>query len=127
MAIGSGTESVLVGNYINGKGDSVPATFDLFRGVARRLPGPWDDAPFIHERNHVVTGRVGAFARVTNLDGPTDCLNIREAPSTEAPITTCVRANVLLPAGERGDSPWTNVYTPDGTQGWASTDYLAFE
>lgn len=67
----------------------------------------------------------GRFAAVS---GAGDCLNVREQASMSAPIVRCLVDGVLLrDMGETAAADgvtWLKVATPDGREGWASTEFL---
>ena len=54
------------------------------------------------------------------------CLNLREEPSLEAPILTCLPNGAVAEVAEADDgwSSWMHLRTDDGLEGWASTEYL---
>ena len=97
---------------------------DLSSGVA--LPLPELRAGLEQLQQPLVRGAVaGRVARVAT--GP-DCLNVRESPSASATSLGCFRDGVLLfERGEtriEGATTWVAVTTPDGTDGWASAEFL---
>ena len=65
---------------------------------------------------------------VLRVSGAGDCLNLREAHSTTAPVLKCFVDNVLfVDSGERseaGGQTWARVTAPGNLQGWAALDYL---
>jgi DNA-binding CsgD family transcriptional regulator len=65
---------------------------------------------------------------VLRVSGAGDCLNLREAHSTTAPVLKCFVDNVLfVDSGERseaGGQTWARVTAPGKLQGWAALDYL---
>jgi hypothetical protein len=66
------------------------------------------------------------YARVVNTDGT--CLNIRVLPSTSAAALDRAAEGVfLVDRGQTAESEgiiWLRVATPNGVEGWASTQYL---
>ena len=59
------------------------------------------------------------------------CLNLREEPSLDAAVRTCLpngaTVKIAAPPWEHGrasDLPWLYIRTNDGLEGWASAEYL---
>jgi hypothetical protein len=84
-----------------------------------------------NDRNKVIAGMAGKFARV-KAGG--DCLNVREEPTASSVSLGCFKDGVLLPdLGETttvDGRTWVKVMTPTapddwvGKQGWAAAEYL---
>jgi len=76
-------------------------------------------------RNRVVAVQTGPFARVVNTGS---CLNMRDAPSLESNVITCIADGVLLriESEEQTTPGWLEVATPSGARGYASTLYLEY-
>ncbi|HEY8491844.1 MAG TPA: SH3 domain-containing protein, partial [Dehalococcoidia bacterium] len=59
-----------------------------------------------------------------------DCLNVRAAASTAAEVQECLIDGTLVwHSGEvtrNQEGSWLRVRTPNGIEGWASTEYLAY-
>ena len=70
----------------------------------------------------VVPGQFGAVRGV----GAGDCLNVRNAPSTSAPVLACYAEGVLIPFRTplRPTNGFQAVMTLDGRPGWASLQFL---
>jgi hypothetical protein len=70
---------------------------------------------------------LGRFARVK---GTGDCLNVREPPLASGRIVGCYADGVLLSTdGALTNGPgrlYLHVKTPDGREGWAAEEYLAW-
>jgi hypothetical protein len=68
---------------------------------------------------------MGPFAQVT---GTGSCLNVRAEPSITGQVLACMADGVLLhDNGETkvtDEGMWESVTTPNGTQGWASGNYI---
>ena len=131
-------QGLLVGNIVasptdveasnsNNQGKLHPMMMDLNTGEIQLLElyGPAFSDAYAFERNRVRAYEAGPFLRVT---GAGDCLNVREQPSTTAPVVQCFADNVLLkdlnqeqPAG---GITWLKVQTPTGKEGWASAEFL---
>ena len=54
------------------------------------------------------------------------CLNLREEPSLDAPVLTCLPNGTVAEVAEADDgrSSWFHIRTDDGLEGWASAEYL---
>jgi len=108
-----------------------PSIFDVSARQVRPILNPFGERGQIG-RNLVVAVQVGRFARIVNTDNT--CLNIHSAPRPDAPILDCSAEGVLLVLGiGTGDypnvvdvdgTPWLSVITPNGVDGFASTQYL---
>ncbi|MGE5594959.1 MAG: SH3 domain-containing protein [Hyphomicrobiales bacterium] len=104
----------------------LPSLIDFERGTVAPI------AEFLPELAAKAGGPVpvavelGTFLRVS---GAGDCLNVRAEPGTDAAVLGCYADRVLL--GDRGESreaggiAWRAVTTPDGREGWASSEFLA--
>jgi hypothetical protein len=106
---------------------SLPAMFDFTTGTVHPLElyGPLIGNNY-QSRNSVLHAIEGSFLRVDT--GNSDCLNVREEPSLDAPVVACHVNGVLLAdlgesAESEGDS-WQKVATPMGEQAWASAQFL---
>lgn len=104
-----------------------PAWIDLHTGEINLLElyGPAFGSGYDSQRNVIRLVEPGPYVRVT---GAGDCLNVREAPSTTAPVIACFADNVLLRnlnAEQQADGvTWWKVQTPSGQTGWASREFL---
>lgn len=74
-----------------------------------------------------VAVQTGPFARVVNTRS---CLNLRSSPGLDAPKVACLADGVLLRhasvAVTNQDVEWLQVTAPDGTEGWAATEFLEY-
>ncbi|MFN0149073.1 MAG: hypothetical protein ACKVT1_21430 [Dehalococcoidia bacterium] len=70
---------------------------------------------------------LGRFAQVKT---PGDCLNVRETPSAAGRVLGCYADGVLLGTdggtAEGQGRPFVHVTTPDGREGWAADEFLAW-
>jgi hypothetical protein len=131
-------QGLLVGNIVasptdvnpsssNNQGKLHPMMMDLHTGEIQLLElyGPAFSDAYDLERNRVRAYEAGPFLRVT---GAGDCLNVREQPSTTAPVVQCFADNVLLKDlnqdQQSGGVTWRKVQTPTGKEGWASLEFL---
>src|SRR4029079_874650 len=102
---------------------SYPALLDVTKGTAT----PITANVFMQQRgrNRFIAFRSGPFATVARAG---DCLNVRESASTSAKSLGCFADGVLLrdlgQATSAGGTPWRQLATPAGAQGWASSEYL---
>jgi hypothetical protein len=103
----------------------LPAIIDLGSASVLPISQPFLEPPFLNGRNHVVAVQQGPLASVVNAG---DCLNIRDAPSTDAGILVCLADNVLVRDLAEVSTPdgmtWARVVTPAGVEGWAAAEYL---
>jgi len=105
-----------------------PAMVDLNTGEVTilELYGQAFSDAYDFQRNRIQLVEPGPFVRVT---GAGDCLNVREQPSTTAPVIACYADNVLLrnlnTEQVAGGITWWKVRTPSGRDGWASKEFLA--
>jgi hypothetical protein len=105
----------------------LPVRIDLNGATFHPIVDPFIGGGYGTGRNHVIAVQTGPFARV---DGTRSCLNLRTAPGLDAAKIACLADGVLL----RHDSvavtnqgiEWLAVTTPDGTQGWAATEFLEY-
>lgn len=103
-----------------------PAVIDIDTGDIHVITGTMAQP---NGQRSILAAPDGPFARVSGAD---PCLNIRSAPSTDAPVIECVANGVLLFDHLRGDKltaatpidGWLDVSTPDGRHGYASTEFL---
>ncbi len=51
------------------------------------------------------------------------CLNLREEPSLDAPVLTCLPEGAVVET-EEYQPGWMHIRTDDGIEGWASAEYL---
>jgi hypothetical protein len=104
----------------------LPALFDLKIGVVHPIVDPFLDEPYARGRNFVLAVIPGTFARVVNTG---DCLNLRSEPRTAAPVKVCAADAVLLRLRDQQEVAdgvtWELVEMTDGTDGWASAEFLA--
>ncbi len=104
--------------------DVPAALIDLATG--RILPLRELEAGLETNQQPLVRGSV--LGRVARVATGSDCLNVREAPSVSATSIGCYRDGVLLfERGEtriEGETTWVAVSTPDGKEGWASSEFL---
>ncbi|MCH8813723.1 MAG: SH3 domain-containing protein [Chloroflexi bacterium] len=102
----------------------LPALVDMKTGTIH----PISDHLQPDERNArdtLFAVQTGPFARV---DDTRSCLNLRTSPGLEATKVACLADGVLLRhdsvAVTNQDVEWLQVTAPDGTQGWAATEFL---
>jgi|GEM_PF-1603332 len=111
----------------NNQGKLHPMLMDLHTGEIQLLElyGPAFSDAYDLERNRVRAYEAGPYLRGT---GAGDCLNVREQPSTSAPVVQCFADNVLLKnlnqEQQAGGITWKKVRTPTGKEGWASAEFL---
>ncbi len=103
-------------------GSSYPVLLDLGNGHLQPIMA---DVFAQGDRNTFIAFQQGAFATVAS---GRDCLNVRDSASTSATSLACYKDGVLLrdlgETTEAGGVTWLKVATPDGRQGWASTEFL---
>ena len=79
----------------------------------------------LESRNTLFAVQTGPFARI---DGTGSCLNLRSSPGLDAAKVACLADGVLLRhdsvAVTNQDVEWLQVTAPDGTEGWAATEFL---
>jgi hypothetical protein len=103
----------------------LPVEICLNDAIFHPILEPFTDKQFSFGRNRVVAIQRGTFARVVGVDG--SCLNLRDIPSVDAGINACAADGVLLRAGRSDESgEWLEVLTPDGSYGWAATEFLEY-
>lgn len=102
-----------------------PARVDLGTAVYAYIGEPFFDPDCSRG-----TQRVIALSwATTRVNTPGDCLNVRQQPSTSAPIISCLHDGVLLEMippptdGFPGES-WQFVRLPDSRTGWVAKEYL---
>jgi DNA-binding CsgD family transcriptional regulator len=126
--------AVLASGLLSGEAASVPDDrMFAYETIVVSLEGKVGGLPILElsqglkgNANPFAAGLVvGPFARV-NAGG--DCLNVRQEPSATVTSLGCYADGVLLrdlgETQEAGGVTWLNVATPDGRQGWASTEFL---
>jgi hypothetical protein len=93
--------------------------------LATHVFHPFTDTAQLYGFEYVRSVQIGPFARVVS---PGDCLNIRAAPGSDAPILTCATDGSLLhdrrATTDDGTTTWAHVDLPGGRDGWASAQYL---
>ena len=124
----SGTQ--LLGNFApqqTGFGEFPAMLVDLGAGLIYPVP---ELSELLRAEGHIgqpfiQAASPGAVARVTNAG---DCLNVRESASTAAKTLGCYKDGVLLKdratTEQAGGITWWAVATPDGREGWASSEFL---
>jgi hypothetical protein len=114
-------KTALPGGFFGG----LPAMLDLNALRIRPIAGPFVEPPLMRARKTVYAVQRGPFARVVNTEGI--CLNIRAEPGS-GQVLDCAAEGVLLRyVGQTTDAAgniWARVATPDGIEGYASTQYL---
>ena len=107
---------------------AIPVLLDPDRAEFYPIVHPFiDDDALINQRNNVLAAVEGPFARVVNTGS---CLNLRTSPGLDATKTACLADGVLLRHESvvvtNQDVEWHQVTAPDGTQGWAATEFLEY-
>lgn len=106
----------------------LPAVLDLETGRYINIEEPFLQQGYDRQRDIVSAVQSGPednpIARVVRVEG--SCLNVREAPNVDAEILACAADGVLLSVGFLSDESgeWIEVTAPDGTHGWAATEFL---
>jgi hypothetical protein len=123
MAVGPGQILGAPPNFIG----LLPALFDLDSGQYVKIKEPFLEADFEPERDILHAVQTGPFVRI---DGTGSCLNLRASPGLDSDKVDCFADGVLLNHNRsvvtNQDIEWLNVTAPDGTQGWASTEFLEY-
>jgi hypothetical protein len=103
----------------------LPVRIDFERGTYHPILDPFIGDGAGTGRNHVVAVQTGPFARI---DGTGSCLNLRTSPGIDATKVDCLADGVLLRHATvvvtNQDVEWLQVTAPDGTEGWAATEFL---
>ncbi len=105
-------------------GDNFRAVLvDTTTGVTRAIKGlPPDDSLLPGRYSWPYMAIVGKFWRV-NAGG--ECLNVRQEASVSSAVLGCFASGVLLREREaEAPAGWQAVATPDGTPGFAASQYL---
>ena len=106
----------------------LPAILGLESRRYNLIKEPFLEADFEPERDIIHAVQTGPFARI---DGTGSCLNLRSFPSLDAAKVACLADGVLLRhdsvAVTNQDVEWLQVTAPDGTRGWAATDFLDYQ
>jgi hypothetical protein len=126
-AVAKLSDTLLLGNFYppqSGFGEFPAVLIDLASGEIR----PLSDLSAAVTKGHpfVLGASVGPVLRVATSG---DCLNVRETASTTATSLGCFKDGVLLKdrgkTEQAGGISWQAVGTPDGREGWASSEFLA--
>ena len=64
----------------------------------------------------------GPFAEIDAGEG--DCLNLRTEASLEGRVLRCIAHAALLERLSPLGGEWVNVRTPDGIDGWISSEFV---
>jgi hypothetical protein len=119
-----------------GSNTSFGAVLDLATAHVHPLAELTRGAPestFVHIQGLVQLGppERGPQASFLRVTGTGDCLNVREAPSLDAPVFACYADGVLFGQADQlqnfagaDNITWSLVITPDGRNGFASTEFL---
>lgn len=120
-------DTQVLGNYYpqqSGFGDFPAVIIDLQTGTISPISEL--SAAVTKGQPFVLSVATGPFVRVANAG---DCLNVRESASTDAKVLGCFKDGVLLKdrakTEQSGGINWMAVATPDGREGWASSEFLA--
>jgi len=103
----------------------VPAIVDFRNNRVRPIGEYFPERAAKGDRSSVLAIERGP---VVKIQGAGDCLNVRAAPLTTAEVLGCFKDGVLL--ADRFETrvadgvTWVGVKAPDGTPGWASSQYL---
>ena len=104
---------------------SLPVIIDFGGGTLSPIGEPFLDHTYDPQRDTIRAVQTGPFARI---DGTGSCLNLRSSPSLDAAKVDCLADGVLLRhdsvAVTNQDVEWLQVTAPDGTPGWAATEFL---
>lgn len=113
-----------------GLDESRPLNVPVIVDDLRRKVSPITDfltPEFLDHRYDLLTVREGAFARVNVGSG---CLYVHSSPGLDAEIVGCASNEVLLVHSnhfkEQDETEWLAVRAPDGTSGWAATEFLEY-
>ena len=105
----------------------LPVRIDFKGGVFHPILHPFTDEGLVGGRNGVLAVQTGPFARI---DDTRSCLNLRTSPGLDATKVACLADGVLLRHDSyvvtNQDIDWLQVTAPDGTQGWAATEFLEY-
>jgi hypothetical protein len=102
-----------------------PAIVDLDAGTYAFIHDPFYDPACSHGTQRVITAFLGTARVVTG----SDCLNVREKPAKASLALGCYKDGVLLrvrpqPEQTSQGTTWVAVETPDGQDGWVSSEFL---